>query len=152
MAELNTKAAILTLLMKWAETRIAAIEEVLSQAQSSANEETKSSAGDKYETGKSMMQIEMENHSAQLREAVKLKTAIQQINPEAYHSVVVSGSIVFTSLGNYFISIGAGPQDVNGKKIMAISPASPIGQVLLGLKSGDHFEFRGKAGTVEKVC
>ena len=40
--------------------RMATAQQAIHTAQASANEETKSSAGDKYETGRAMMQLEIE--------------------------------------------------------------------------------------------
>ena len=38
--------------------KLARLEDMMKNAQAEANKETKSSAGDKYETGRSMMQLE----------------------------------------------------------------------------------------------
>ena len=51
-------------------------------AQEAANEEGKSSVGDKYETGRAMMQIERDKAAQQLDEALKLKNIIDQISIE----------------------------------------------------------------------
>jgi hypothetical protein len=51
--------------------RIASAEEAIRMAQESANQEGKSSAGDKYETGRAMAQLEIEKASGQLAEANK---------------------------------------------------------------------------------
>ena len=45
----------------------------MANAQESANAEEKSSAGDKYETGRAMMQIERDKAAQQLNESMKLE-------------------------------------------------------------------------------
>ena len=54
---------------QYADSRIATARQAMSEAQTAANEESKSSIGDKYETGRSMMQIEGEKAAHQLAEA-----------------------------------------------------------------------------------
>lgn len=120
-------------------------------AQSSGNEETKSSAGDKYETGRAMAQLEIENNSAQLAEALKLKKVLEQINPDLETKRVQLGSLVLTSLGNYYIAISAGKLLVDGTEYYAISSASPIGVKLMKLRAGESFTFNQKSAVVEKV-
>tara|TARA_B110000503_G_scaffold10437_2_gene14182 strand:- start:31384 stop:31863 length:480 start_codon:yes stop_codon:yes gene_type:complete len=117
----------------------------LSQDQSlleSLDSEGKSSAGDKHETGRAMIQLEREK-LAQQRErndqdiktldALKNKTTTVHIAP---------GALVNTSLASYFLAVPADAFSHNDKKIYCISPQSPIGQLLLGKKAGESFSFR----------
>jgi len=50
------------------DNRIKTIRQAIQETQASADQETKSSAGDKYETGLSMMQLDMEKQAEQLAE------------------------------------------------------------------------------------
>lgn len=126
----------------------------LSQDQSlleSLDSEGKSSAGDKHETGRAMIQLEREK-LAQQRErndqdiktldALKNKTTTVHIAP---------GALVHTSLASYFLAVPADAFSHNDKKIYCISPQSPIGQLLLGKKAGDSFSFRGNSIKVLEV-
>jgi transcription elongation GreA/GreB family factor len=131
--------------------RVASAEEAIRMAQESANEEGKSSAGDKYETGRAMAQLEIEKASSQLAEANKLKQAMEQIPVEALGSVVRPGSLVITNQGNYFISIAAGKLTMDDKVWFAISAGSPLGAELIGKKEGDVVTVMGKEIAVEKV-
>lgn len=120
-------------------------------AQASANEETKSSAGDKYETGRAMMQLELEKNAVQLAEATKLKLTLDQIDPGKKSDVVQLGSLVSTTQGHYYISISAGKFDMKGTTVFAVSAASPVGAKLLGLKKGDNVDFNGKTFLITEV-
>src|ERR1700736_1647953 len=51
--------------------RMAAAKEAMEQAQEAANSEEKSSAGDKYETGRAMGHLQKDMHARQLAESVK---------------------------------------------------------------------------------
>jgi transcription elongation GreA/GreB family factor len=140
---MTLKHQILSFCTRWVDERIAAIEDSMKQSQAAANSETKSSAGDKYETGRSMMQIELENLSGQLSEALKLRNTLKLIDSDLKNSNVKIGSIVMSTHGNYFISIPAGHCVIDGVKFMIISSSSPMGMKIMGLKKGDSFEFRG---------
>lgn len=131
--------------------RIASAEEAIRMAQESANEEGKSSAGDKYETGRAMAQLEIEKASSQLAEANKLKQALEQVPVDALGPVVKPGSLVITNQGSYFISIAAGRLTVADKMWFAISARSPLGAELVGKKEGDVVKVMGKEIVVEKV-
>ncbi len=124
--------------------RITASQEAIHTAQQSANEETKSSAGDKYETGRAMAQLEIENNSAQLAESKKLKQMLKQISPDQKSKSVKIGSLVITNQGNFYIAISAGQFVINDKTYFAISAASPIGQKLMGLSVETSFTFNKK--------
>lgn len=126
----------------------------LSQDQSlleSLDSEGKSSAGDKHETGRAMIQLEREK-LAQQRErndqdiktldALKNKTTTVHIAP---------GALVNTSLASYFLAVPADAFSHNDKKIYCISLQSPIGQLLLGKKAGESFSFRGNSIKVLEV-
>jgi transcription elongation GreA/GreB family factor len=106
--------------------------------QDSANEETKSSAGDKYETGRAMMQM-----TAQLSEIKKLKQAIGQIKTDQT-AVVQLGSLTLTSAGNYYIAISAGQINIEGSDYITVSAGSPIALKLIGKKSGEVIELNKK--------
>lgn len=120
-------------------------------AQASANEETKSSAGDKYETGRAMMQLEIEKNTVQLSEALKLKQALAAIDPIKSTTVVQPGSLVVTNQYNYYIAISAGQLKIGDKVYFAISPGSPIGMQLTGLSVGETFVFNSKVLCIEHI-
>jgi len=119
-------------------------EHAIASAKESRNNDTKSSAGDKYETGRAMMQMEIDNNEMQLS-----KTRIQQeelfkIDLTRKYDQVSPGSLVITTNENYFISIAMGKISVSENNFYAISLASPIGMLLNHKKAGDKVSFQGK--------
>jgi len=131
--------------------RIDTAQRAIEIAQASANEETKSSAGDKYETGRAMMQLEIEKNTVQLNEAMKLKQALDQIVPSKPVSTIQPGSLVITDGHTYYIAISAGQITIEGKSYFAISSGSPIGLLLKGLQEGDTFVFNKKTVSILSV-
>lgn len=131
--------------------RIETAQIAIQVAQASANEETKSSAGDKYETGRAMMQLEIEKNTVQLSEALKLKKVMDQIDAVKLTAIVEAGSLVITNLQNYYLAISAGQLMVNDRIYFAISLSSPIGLLLKDRKAGDSFVFNKKEIIIERI-
>lgn len=128
----------------YAQLKIDEIKLAISSAQNAANSETKSTAGDKHDTARAMMQLDVEQKSKQQAEAEKLKMAMAQFSPTSGGFEIGLGSLVQTKTVNYYISISAGKIELDGKTYFAISPISPIAQAMKGKKKGETFEFNGK--------
>ncbi|UKJ09044.1 3-oxoacyl-ACP synthase [Solitalea lacus] len=135
----------------YVEQRINTIEKAINSARETATSDSKSSAGDKYETTREMMQQEIDRNTVQLNEAVKLKQLLALISPDKSSTTVQSGSLVLTNNGNFFIAISVGGLEVNGVKYFAISPSSPIGVRLMNLKPGEPFHFNGKTYLINSI-
>lgn len=100
--------------------------------------ESKSTAGDKHNTSRAMMHLEEEKISNQLLSLKKYKQVLAQINPKLLHKKVDLGSLVETNKGWLFIGIPLSWIEVEGNKVMCLSLASPIGQMLKGKATGDQ--------------
>ena len=146
------KQQLHSLCLAYIEKRIKGSHQAIQFAQASANEETKSSAGDKYETGRAMAQLEIEKNSAQLGEAQKLKQILLQLDPSKTSDTIQAGSLIVTNHGSFYISIPAGQFTLEGEIYFAISPASPIAQKLVGLRKGDRFSFNKKEFEVGQIA
>jgi len=120
-------------------------------AKESRDSDTKSSAGDKFETGREMMQREMDKISATLDQYKNQVNLLSKINLHRNYPVVDLGGLIATDQTNYFLSIGLGKVEINGENIMVISLDSPIGQLLKGKRAGDTVEFRGKTLKINQI-
>jgi transcription elongation GreA/GreB family factor len=100
--------------------------------------ETKSSAGDKHETGRAMLHLEMEKLGKQMQVLNGMKLTLEQIDLEQNFSAVGLGSLVKTTKGNFYVAISAGKLDVDAFDCFAISTASPLGKEMLGKRAGDY--------------
>ncbi len=137
---------------EYIKNREAEIKKTLEEAREAANNETKSSAGDKYETGRETMQQEIDLNITRLNELNKLKLALERIIPDQAGSIAMPGSVVRTSNGNYYLSIGAGKLKIGNDIYYAISIESPIGEKLAGQKAKHTFDFNGKTFVIESVA
>lgn len=132
--------------------RLQTVEETISSHQKALQSETKSSAGDKHETGRAMLQLEMEKASQQLSGVSQMKETLAKINTEMTSKIAHLGSVVITTSAiNYFISVSVGLLIVENKKYFAVSPSSPIGKLILGKKEGESFEFNGAKRSIKDI-
>lgn len=123
------------------EERIRQAEQAIQTAKEAAKDDTKSSAGDKYETTREMMQQEIVRNERQLAEANKLKYQLETVSVPSTNETVQLGSIVETSAGLFFVAIALGTIEVTATRFFVISPSSPIGQLLLGKRVGSDLSF-----------
>lgn len=147
----NIKPSIIKQINKFLDEKISSSQQAADSAKESRDNETKSSVGDKYETGRTMMQYEVEKNRIQLNKALILKNEIARIDLQKKCEIVEYGSLVYTSYGNYFISFAAGKIEVNNTIFYCISLASPIGNSLKGNRAGDHFHFQGKEYFIKSI-
>jgi len=147
----NIKKILLEKLHAQLNTQIETAQAAINSAKESKNNETKSSAGDKFETGRAMMQIEQEKNELQLSKTFQLKNLLQQIDIEKEFETVGFGSLVTTNRGKYFIAIGIGKVEIENEIYFVISLDSPFGKLLLGKRVGEEIEFRGQRFLVERV-
>jgi len=113
--------------------------------------DTKSSAGDKFETSREMLQGEEDRIKATLSNALMLNKVLRQIDPTKASSKIEHGAFVMGSMQNYYISVGLGKLEIEGIKYWAISMASPIAKQMTGKIEGDVFTFNGKQHTIEEI-
>lgn len=125
--------------------RLETVKKQIAQIQESLSSETKSTAGDKHETGRAMLQLEREKAGQQLAEINKIKEVLSRIDVKIASKKVGLGSVVFTSQANYFVAVSFGELKVNDFAFYAISPSTPIGQLLLGKGVLDAIDFRGNS-------
>ena len=133
------------------EEKLAVIHTVLNSAQDSANNETKSTAGDKHDTARAMAHLESEKNGKQLIEINKLKKVLPYLKDYKPKDVVELGSAVKTTGANYYISASLGQAKIDSEQYFTISAVTPIGQLLMGKKVGDAINFNGKTFEIESI-
>ncbi|WP_299519757.1 3-oxoacyl-ACP synthase [Winogradskyella sp.] len=132
-------------------SRLEVIQNAINDIQNALETETKSSVGDKHETGRAMLQIEREKTGQQLAEIQKQLELLNKINPELKQNSIALGSLVFTSKSNYFLGVSVGELKVGNETFYAISMATPMAKVLVSKSIGDILMFRGQEITITKI-
>lgn len=137
--------------MEYISERIRTAEQGIISAKEAAENDTKSSAGDKYETTREMMQHEISFNQVQLHEARKLKYALSLINPSRKCTVAETGSLVYTDIGNFFIAVSATHLSIDGVSYHVISSASPVAKAMQNHKENDVVIFNGKRISIKSI-
>ena len=151
MLQLKIKEALFSQCKSFVNNRLQTVEAVLSSNQKALQSETKSSAGDKHETGRAMLQLEMEKAGQQLVGITQMKVVLSKIDVLKSSKNACLGSIIVTDKARYFLSLSAGQLVVEDKRYFAISVSSPIGKLLLGKQEKDMISFNGKTIIINKI-
>jgi transcription elongation GreA/GreB family factor len=127
------------------------IDGVLNDAQHAANTETKSTAGDKHDTARAMAHLEQEKNAKQRIEIQKLKKVLPLLNPQTKCDQVELGALVFTTVGNFYISVSLGKYTYDNTDYFLISPVTPMANLLLNKKKGDVVEFKSQKIIINNI-
>ncbi len=140
----NIKSQLQSIMLQQIETQMQSLETALKSIEESKRNETKSSAGDKFETGRAMMQREQDKMEAQKSQLMITKNHLRQISPykECVHGEI--GALISTDKGDYYISVGMGKLIIDGKFYYAISPDAPLSKLMINKKVGEQVSFRDR--------
>ena len=96
-----------------------------------AQNDAKSSAGDKHETTLSKLHIEQEKIANKLKEAIEQQAILSKLDITQVSNNVVLGSLVITNHLTVFICTALPKITVDNQTAFAISPQSPLGMQLM---------------------
>ncbi|WP_439583911.1 transcription elongation factor [Dyadobacter bucti] len=113
-------------------------------AQESANDQGKSSMGDKYETSRSMGQLDRNMHARQYEQIRQERLLLERISLGESSKRSAVGSLLHTTAGWFFISVSLGAIKYEDETVIAVSSSSPVGASLLGKEAGSKFDFLRK--------
>jgi len=147
----NLKTEVYRLCLEFIQQRIETAETALAQAQEASNDDTKSSAGDKFETTREMMQQDISRNKSLLADARQSLSLLQNLEHAPVSNTARNGALVKTDQGAFYLSISAGQLQVNGQSVFAISAASPVGQLFIGKKVNDTFTFNNKTFRILEI-
>ncbi|MCY0969372.1 hypothetical protein [Chryseobacterium wangxinyae] len=143
------KEEILKILKNKISQKISVFENLINETRASSND-TKSSMGDKYETGREMLQQEINNVQRQLNETLNQQSFLQKLSAETCEKVQ-NGALVKTDKGLFYISASVGEIAFEDKKIMTISGESPLAKEMFGKKESETFIMNTVTQTIEKI-
>lgn len=125
--------------------------EAMEAAQESANDQGKSSVGDKYETSRSMGQLDRNMHAKQFEQFRVERTVLERIGNTAVPVRGAVGSLIQTTAGWFFISVSLGVLKFEDETVIAVSSSSPVGMSLLGKSKNDKFRFQNKEHAIVEL-
>ena len=142
------KSTILAYVKTYLDKRMQTSLDAMNAAQESANGESKSSAGDKYETSRAMGQLDRDMHARMYQQTLEERKLVERIDESLIYKKGALGALLQTTMGDFFLSVSIGNINIDEKPIMIISPQSPVGALLMGKIVGDKFSFRGKEAEI----
>ncbi|MDF2156908.1 hypothetical protein [Algoriphagus sp. CAU 1675] len=115
-------------------------------------EDSKSSAGDKYETGREMMTQDLNHVESQLKQInLDLEELYRLQSIKDSTGAIREGCLVKLGTDWFLISVSIGQLEVDGEKVFLLSKSSPLGQSLLGKQENDSVQLRGKIVSIGSV-
>tara|TARA_B100000900_G_scaffold255180_1_gene217429 strand:+ start:314 stop:763 length:450 start_codon:yes stop_codon:yes gene_type:complete len=149
---MKIKSLIIKKINKSIDAKKISAQEMLRDTIDSRNSDNKSSAGDKHETSRAKIQIEIDQLTKQLDLLNRQKLHLNSIDFSKNNEKATIGSLVKTNNGTYLISIGFGKVIIENEVFYAISSASPIGTLFNNKLKGDKFIFRTINYEIVEIC
>lgn len=140
--EQQIKRQLFQLTLQRFQERVQVVEQLMQQSQEAANLEEKSSAGDKFETGRSMQQLEKNMHAQQLDALQGELRRLYQWPPESICTFVQPGALVYTQQSVFYLLAGLGKLNWEGKPYFIISPEAPLAKALMNKQVGELATFQ----------
>ena len=128
-----TKSAVIAELDRQLLRKLSYLNTSLNQAIDSRNSDTKSSAGDKFETSREMAQIEIQ----------KIENEISKTQQFITDLFAKFSKFIITDKGTFLISIPFGKLMISGTEVFCISNSAPITKQLVNTEISANFEYRG---------
>ena len=145
------KHKVLNYYLQQVNDKLDAFRDMIAALTEGAANDAKGSAGDKHETALSMMHLEQEKLNHKIAEFQDQKNILEKINPEAVNDRVALGSLVKANNLHLFVSAALPKITVDGVTVIALSPQSPLGAKMMGMKAEDTFEINGTKYTIQEV-
>ncbi|KMQ62173.1 hypothetical protein ACM40_07645 [Chryseobacterium sp. BLS98] len=143
------KQELLNIIKTKINDKIQSFETLIAETRAS-NNDTKSSMGDKYETGREMLQQEINNLQRQLNESLNQRSILQKISAEASDKVQ-NGALVKTDKGLFYVAVSVGEIISENQKIMTVSAESPLIKAMSGKKAGETFSVNTVSQTIRSI-
>lgn len=147
----NNKTLLFDKCRDYLKERINRIKSSLTDLDEALANETKSSAGDKYETSREMINAEINQLSGQLKQFKEQEEILELAIQRKESGKIQLGSLVKTTTANYLICISVGKLEVEHETYFAIGANSPIAKNMLGKTEGDSFSFQQKEVFIREV-
>ena len=132
------------------EEKISEIKIEIEKINEDAARETKSSMGDKYETGREMIEKEQRKLTERLSHLLKQKVDLELIEEQG-HETIKQGSLVRTSQGMFFIATALGPIKIQETQVFVLSKEAPLARQMMGKREGEPISFNQRNQEVLQI-
>lgn len=145
------KQKIHTHYLQLVQDRIDVFRDMIVALTEDSKNDAKGSAGDKHETALSMMHIEQEKLNRKLREVMDQKMVLDKIEATTIAETIIVGSLVKANGIYLYLSVALPKINIEGINIIALSPQSPLGNKLMGMKVTHTFEINTTKYIIEEI-
>ncbi len=145
------KEQIIELCRAYLQEKQTSLQLIITDINEATHTETKSTAGDKHETGRAMMQLEQEKLNKQLADIQQQITEFNKIDFSKISNRIALGSLIETDKGYYLIASAIGKLTIELKNIFVISPQSPLGIAFKGYSKDETVSFNNTSYKILSV-
>lgn len=117
---------------------------ILDGIQESIDSETQSTAGDKHDTSRELMQQERNKAAQNLQNQMSLDGLVLKLKRVVVSNEVSFGSLVLTNVGWFFIGLPLGRIRFEDEDILCISGNAPAAKILESESVGASIKMNGK--------
>lgn len=145
------KQKIHTYYLQLVQDRIDVFRDMIGALTEDSKNDAKGSAGDKHETALSMMHIEQEKLNHKLKEVIAQKAVLDKIDSNTIAETIIMGSLVKANGIYLYLSVALPKISIEGTNVIALSPQSPLGNKLMGMKVSHTFEINTTKYIIEEI-
>jgi transcription elongation GreA/GreB family factor len=148
----SLKQNILSYYLQQVNDKLDAFRDMINALTEGAANDAKGSAGDKHETALSMMHIEQEKLNHKIAEFQEHKNILEKINVNTITDRVALGSLVKANNMYLFVSAALPKIVIDNVTVIALSPQSPLGAKMMGMKEQETFEINGTKYFIQEIA
>ncbi len=148
---IEMKEKIVRLQLQLLQDKIDAFKDMVDGLATDAQNDAKSSAGDKHETSLSMMHLEQEKINIKLADFLNIRERLLKLDITSGTTTIRRGSLVQVNDLWLFISEALPKVEVQGHTVFSLSAQSPLGSALIGKQENDEVEVQAKKYRIYKI-
>lgn len=144
------KTEIISFIKQHLENQLFDYVEELNSTNEEIGKETKSSAGDKFETSREMMNQEVSRIEERIAYLKRQLNSLNQISTNTVDAIT-NGSLVLTNHGLFFFGIAFGKLSIEDHPLLGLSLNSPLGQLMKDKKTGEELTFMNRNYMIKSI-
>jgi len=145
------KSKFLSFLNDKIECKIRKANEYLESIQESIRSETKSTAGDKHDTTRELMQQERNKVAQNMSHQLLAQKIIIELRKSKSSKQIGFGSLIQTNSSWIYIGISIGKVIYRDQDVLCVSPVSPLARAFESKTENQEVDCNGVVYSIEKV-
>ena len=145
------KSEFLSFLNEKIEYKIRKANEYLESIQESIRSETKSTAGDKHDTNRELMQQERNKAAQNVSHQLLAQKTIMELRKSKSSKQIGFGSLIQTNRSFIYIGLSIGKVAYKDQNVLCVSPVSPLARAFESKTENQEVDFNEVLYFIEKV-